>query len=162
MSSRLFEGTRTVRVVRIALLLVATTLVHAPDLAAQGQEERADSVLTVTARAFAAHWATGEASGLAPHLAAEGIRLQLDGPARAATPPRQAVAAIRAFLDGYREGAAEISRAVVAGGTDDRGFVEIRWTARVAGTSQEVEHTLFLSLARSEDRWRVEELRLLR
>lgn len=137
-------------------------MVPAAPLAAQGQSGTADSVLSSTARDFATHWAAGRADSLAQHLAPEGIRLHLDGPARMAIPPRQAVAAVREFLRGFDEGATEILRAAVAGGTEDQGFVEMAWTARVAGTSQAVEYTLFLSMARAGERWRVEELRLLR
>ncbi len=146
---------------RWLLLPVLMLLFPLFSTAAQAQEEAMDPELAPIAQEFARLWAAGQAEGLGPLLARDGIRLQLDGPARSATPPRQAVAAVRDFLRGFEERTAQATRAAVAGGTEDRGFVELAWSARRTGTSQWVEYTLFLSMTRMDERWRVEEIRLL-
>lgn len=145
------------------VLSVTVALVGLCPVPASGaQDQNLDPELSSTAAEFARHWAGGSADSLAAVLAPGGIRLHLDGPARSATPSRQAVAAIRDFLRAFDEAEAQVTRAAVAGGTEDQGFVEMIWTARKAGTSQVVRYTLFLSLSRLDDRWRVEEIRLLR
>ncbi|TVP54052.1 MAG: hypothetical protein EA351_14055 [Gemmatimonadales bacterium] len=144
-------------------LLVPVLMLVLPFLStgAQAQEEAMDPELAPIAQEFARLWAAGQAESLGPLLARDGIRLHLDGPARSATPPRQAMAAVRDFLRGFEERTAQVTRAAVAGGTEDRGFVELAWSARRTGTSQWVEYTLFLSMARLDGHWRVEEIRLL-
>lgn len=131
-------------------------------LSAQGSQATAEDQLTRVAGQFARHWAAGEAGALAPLLATGGIRLHLEGPARSAIPPRHAMAAIRDFLRSYVEGEAIVARVAGVEDSEDRGLVELHWVARVEGTSHAVEHTLFLSMIRADEVWRVEELRLLR
>jgi hypothetical protein len=143
-------------------LIMGILLLAFADLGAQERAELPDSPLTHAALDFAAHWAGGNSDSLSGHLAASGIRLHLEGPARSAIPARQATAAIREFLRNFEDGEATVVRAAEVGDQEDRGFAEFHWKARVSGTSHRVEHTLFLSMIRVEDRWRVEELRLVR
>lgn len=120
-----------------------------------------DLGLEAAARTFAAAWASGDASAVAGHLAPNGIRLHLEGTPRSALPPRQVSAAIRDFLRGYVDGRAQVTRVTPVAGSPDRGAAEIRWIARVAGTSEPVRRSLFVGLVRDGVRWRVDELRLL-
>jgi ketosteroid isomerase-like protein len=120
-----------------------------------------DLQLVQTARAFAQAWAMGDVDEVAAHLAPGGILLRLEGPARAALPARQAFAALREYLRPYEEGTVEVSRAAPVSGNPDRGFAELRWTARVSGTSQRVERSVYVGLGRHGDRWRVTEVRLI-
>ncbi len=103
--------------------------------------------------------AFGELSGL---FVPTGIRLQLDGPAHAGISPRQAVASLREFLRGFEQDRTLLSRASNVDGSPDRGFAEVLWSGRAAGTSDQVRRTLFLGLVRNGGDWRVDEIRLIR
>jgi hypothetical protein len=114
------------------------------------------------ARAFAGAWASGSVERITPLLSGSGIRLQLDGGPHGPLSPRQASVALRDFLRGYQGGGAVVTRAAPVDGSRDRGFAEIRWISRVAGTSQELRRDVFLGMKFEDDRWRVDEVRLLR
>lgn len=112
---------------------------------------------------FARAWAAGSPGRLATLLSGGGIRLQLAGHAHAGLSVRQAAAAIRDFLRDHEEGQAVLLRATPVSGTPDRGSAVVQWSARMAGTSQWIEGTLFLGLARDgEGRWWIDEIRLVR
>jgi len=100
--------------------------------------------------------------GLGEILASSGIRLQLDGTAHTGLSSRQALASLRDFLRGFQESEAYVTRAAPVAGSGERGFAEITWTARIAGTSQEIRRTLFLGFYREQGEWRVDEVRLMR
>ncbi len=114
------------------------------------------------AQSFAGAWGSGSVDRLSSLLSPSGIRLQLDGASHGSLSARQASAVLRDFLGGYEGGVATVSRAAPVDGSRDRGFAEIRWTSRLAGTSQELNRNLFVGMKFEEDGWRVDELRLLR
>lgn len=120
-----------------------------------------DLRMAQTANAFAQAWALGDVDEVAEHLSQGGILLRLDGPARAALPARQAFAALREHLRGYDEGTVLVARTAPVAGNPDRGFAELRWSARVSGTSHRVERSVYLGLVRHGERWRVSEIRLI-
>jgi hypothetical protein len=94
-------------------------------------------------------------------FATRGIRLQMDRVGHAGLSSRQAVASLRDYLRGYDGGRTVVARTAPVEGSSDRGFAEILWSARVAGTSQIVQRTLFVGLVREPAGWRVEEVRIL-
>jgi hypothetical protein len=135
-----------------------------PEIPAEGALARPDPLqneLEQVAVRFAAGWGRGSADAVAGLLSAGGIRLRLEGVERSALPARQASAVIRDFLKGYDAGEARVVRAAPVAGNPGRGFAEIRWQTRVAGTSHPVAHVVFLGLVREGNGWRVDELRLL-
>ena len=143
----------------------------AVDLAGTPQERPAPAADTIQAAAgsleaaavgFARAFGSGSADRMAAVLASGGIRLHLDGPGHAGLSSRQAVATLRDFLRNYDTSEAIVTRAAPVEGSPDRGFAEIRWGARIPGTSQTVYQSLFLGLNRQSGDWRVDEVRLLR
>lgn len=118
--------------------------------------------LEAAALRFARDWAAGGGGASGAVLAPRGIRLQLEGGAHTGLSARQATASFRDFLRDYEEGNAVLIRASKVSGSPDRGSAVIEWSARVSGTSQRVDRTLFLGLVRQNDTWRVDEIRLLR
>jgi hypothetical protein len=123
----------------------------------------ASNPLEETALQFARAWAAGSPGRMGALLAGGGIRLQLGGHAHAGLSVRQAAAAVRDFLRDHEEGQAVLLRATPASGSPDRGSAVIQWSARMAGTSQRVEGTLFLGLVQDgQGRWWIDEIRLVR
>jgi hypothetical protein len=119
--------------------------------------------LEETALQFARAWASGAPARMAALLTGGGIRLQLGGQAHAGLSVRQAAAAIRDFLRDHEEGQAVLLRAAPASGSPDRGSAVVQWSARMAGTSQRIEGTLFLGLVQDrQGRWWIDEIRLVR
>lgn len=91
----------------------------------------------------------------------DGIRLQIDGPARRGISSRQVAVSLRGFFREFDDERAFLNRATPVDGAPDRGFAEVLWSGRAAGTSDEVERTFFLGLFRSGGGWRIDELRVL-
>ncbi len=124
--------------------------------------ESIQPALQQAAQAFARAWGAGSADQLAGLLAPSGIRLQLDGGSHGALSSRQALAALREFLRGFQGGTASVARAAPVDGSPDRGFAEIQWSARVAGTSEVLRRNVFVGMRLESQGWRVDEVRLLR
>ena len=129
--------------------------------ATEAAVEMQPSELEVVAARFTAALGQGNVDQMARLLSEDGIRLRLQGLDRSALSVRQAQAALRDFFRGYEPGAAHLVRAAPVAGSPGRGFAEVRWQTRVAGTSHPAVHSVFLGLVRGEDGWRVDELRLL-
>ncbi len=94
-------------------------------------------------------------------LGSGGIRLQLDAAAHAGLSSRQAVASLRDFLREYEGAQTAVTRAAPVAGSPDRGFAEVHWSARVAGTSQALRRVLFIGLVEISGEWRVDEIRFV-
>lgn len=125
-------------------------------LAAQDQAQ-----LQTVARQIAAAWAGGAAQGVTSRLAADGVSLHLEGTVSGTLPTRNATAALRDYLRGHQPGEASINRISTLEGSGDRGFVELRWTTRRAGTSQTLRRTVFLGLREEGGGWVVDQIRVL-
>jgi hypothetical protein len=119
------------------------------------------SDLEQAALRFARAWGNGDVDQVMRLLSSRGIRLRLEGMDRNALSARQANAALRDFLRGHEPGEVGLVRAAPVAGTPGRGFAELRWQTRVAGTSHAVVRSLFLGLVLEGGDWRVDELRLL-
>ena len=135
---------------------------HVAGVASLDTIQVASNPLEAASLGFAGAVAGGSGVDLARFLAADGIRLQLSGPAHTGISSRQAVASLRELLRGFDRGQTFLSRASPADGSPDRGFAEVLWSARAVGTSDEIHRTFFLGLVRDRGDWRVEEVRLLR
>jgi hypothetical protein len=94
-------------------------------------------------------------------MASEGIRLHLPEEEHVRIRPRQARAALEAFLGGYGSGEARVARASLAGGSQDKGFAEVLWTTRSPGLPEPVMFTLFVGYSFANDGWTVTEIRVL-
>lgn len=127
-----------------------------PVLAAQEQEE-----LRAAARGLAGAWADGSDEGVSGRFVGGQVRLRLEANVVATLPKRQATAVLRDYLRGYEPGEAEVVRAALVDGSADRGFAELRWTARRAGTSQRLERTLFFGFRHEGGRWALDEVRVM-
>lgn len=123
--------------------------------------EVASNELEAISLRFAQAVRTGSATEIQAFLAQGGIRLQLDGPAHTGISSRQAVASLREFLRGFDQTRTILSRASPVDGSPNRGFAEVLWSGRAAGTSDEVRRTLFIGLVRDAVDWRVDEVRML-
>ena len=140
----------------------------APPLTSWDARAAADTIevpqtpLEFAAVGFARALAAGSADGLGSLMSLDGIRLQIEGPGGGGLSSRQAVASLLELVRRYEGGTAVVSRAEPLDGSADRGFAEVLWSARAAGTSDMLGLTLFLGLARQSDEWRVDEVRLLR
>lgn len=117
--------------------------------------------LASTARVLARSWAGGSDRAVARHLAQGRINLHLEGGVSASLPTRQAVAVIRDYLRGYDAGEVELARVALVEGSRDRGFAELRWSARRSGTSQTLVRTVFLGFRYDGGDWTVDEVRVL-
>jgi hypothetical protein len=94
-------------------------------------------------------------------MAADGIRLHLPEEEHVLIRPRQARAAMDAFLERYGAGETRLTRAPLAGGSTDRGFAEIQWNTTSPGLPDPVIFTLFVGYVLKNDRWTVTEIRVL-
>lgn len=155
-----------------AVLLAVLLLFGASPLLAQGRSSvgvqshgeppaRVLDELEAVATRFAQALGQGNAEAMARLMADGAIRLRISGVDRSALSARQAQAALREFLRGYEPGQVRLVRAAPVVGTPGRGFAELRWQTRMAGTSQPAFHSVFLGLVDTGSGWRVDELRLL-
>jgi len=75
--------------------------------------------------------------------------------------PRQAQAALRAFVGRYPGGDARVALVSPAGGDPRKGFAEIRWRSRAQGVGEPVTFTLFVAFSLEGQAWQVTEIRVL-
>ncbi|MSR22931.1 MAG: hypothetical protein EXR92_05210 [Gemmatimonadetes bacterium] len=153
-----------------AAALVAVALVGVPTTAlamgpsASVAPDTIDVVsnpLEAAALAFAQALFDASGGGMTAILAPAGIRLQLGGAAHVGLSSRQTVASLRDFLREYEGVRTAVTQAGLVAGSSDRGFAEIHWSARVAGTSEAIRRTLFVGLVGGDGGWRVDEVRFL-
>jgi hypothetical protein len=122
-----------------------------------GQQE----VLEEEALRFAAAWVNGDTRTLAGMLAPDGIRLHVQGDLHPSVDPNRAAGALRAFLEKYAGGEAELMRVSHTAGDPPTGFADLQWRTLVAGTGEVVIFTLFVAFADHEGSWAVTEIRVL-
>jgi hypothetical protein len=119
------------------------------------------SVLEREAANFAEAWSEKEIGTIGEGFAEKGIRLHLPDEDHLLIRPRQARAAVEAFLGRYRGGEAVVTRVSVAGGSPEKGFAEILWRTSSPGLPDPVTFTLFVGFSLLNDRWTVTEIRVL-
>ncbi|MFH1763678.1 MAG: nuclear transport factor 2 family protein [Gemmatimonadota bacterium] len=121
----------------------------------------AQSILEGEALRFAQAWEGEDLRLLGELMAEDGIRLHLPGEDHVLIRPRQARAALGAFLERYAGGEADLTRVSLAGGDLGKGFAEIRWRTGSPGVPEPVVFTLFVAFSSENDRWSVTEIRVL-
>ena len=121
----------------------------------------AQSILEGEALRFAQAWVGEDLPLLGEIMAEDGIRLHLPGEDHVLIRPRQARAALGAFLELYSEGEAELTRVSLGVGNPGKGFAEIRWETGSPGVPEPVILTLFVAFSFVDDRWSVTEIRVL-
>ena len=162
-SSYTVQGSPLALAFLLGLLLMPDSLSGASNDPLAGDTiHAAESALQEVSLAFAGALASGSGDRMADVLASRGIRLHLGDQGHVGLSARQAVATIREFLREYEQGQAVVTRAAPIEGSPDRGFAEVLWSGRVAGTSHSVRRTLFVGLIRDAGQWRVDEVRFLR
>jgi hypothetical protein len=110
---------------------------------------------------FARAWLEKDTRALGDLLAEGGIRLHLPGEEHQRIEPRQARAALDAFLDRYLEGGVETTAVSLAGGDRGKGFAEIRWQTGSPGVTEPIIFTLFVAFVSVDEEWVVTEIRVL-
>ena len=113
------------------------------------------------ARTFAQDWAAQDAEALGEVMAEGGIRLHLPGEEHNLVSPRQAKAALTAFLERYEGGDVRISRVALTGESPDRGYSELAWATGSPGVTGPVRFTVFVAFSARGDEWVVTEIRVL-
>ena len=110
---------------------------------------------------FAQAWEREDLRFLEEAMAEDGIRLHLPGEEHVLIRPRQARAALGAFLERYSEGEAQVTRVSLAGGDPGKGFAEISWRTGSPGVPEPVSFTLSVAFASEDESWSVTEIRVL-
>jgi hypothetical protein len=144
------------KVPAVSLLLASILLLAAGSLDAQDSTR-----LMSEARQIAGAWAGGADRSVTSRLAPDRVSLHLEGTVSASLPTRHATAALREYLRGHQPGEATIARVTLVEGSGERGFVELQWTTRRAGTSQTLRRTVFLGLRQEQGRWLLDEIRVM-
>ena len=110
---------------------------------------------------FAQAWEEEDTRLLGAIMARDGIRLHMPGEQHVLIRPRQAQAALQAFLDRYDGGETEVTRVSMAGGDSGKGFAEIQWRTGSPGVVEPVIFTVFVAYAFESESWVVTEIRVL-
>jgi len=134
------------------LLAVFLTAALGPGLQSIPDEE---------AERFAGAWVEKDVRALGDLMAEDGIRLHLPGEEHQRINPRQARAALHAFLEHYAGGEVDAIEVSLAGGDPGKGFAEIRWRTGSPGVTEPVIFTLFVAFAHVDESWVVTEIRVL-
>ena len=113
------------------------------------------------AHRFAEAWVREDLRTLGAAMAPEGIRLHLSGEEHALILPRQARAAIGAFLERYSRGEVQVTRVSIARGDPAKGYSEIRWVTQAPGVTEPQTFTIFVAFSLREEAWQVTEIRVL-
>lgn len=138
----------------LVAVLCASTPGASPTPASQASLEGA-------ANNLARMWERGSTDVLVQFLVAGGIRLRVRGEDHVSLSRRQAVAVLRDYLGGHRTESARLERVAEVGGSPLQGYAELRWTVLHEGTSQLVEHSIYVGFVREDEAWRVFEVRVL-
>ena len=119
------------------------------------------SMLEGEALRFAQAWEREDTRLLGEVMVEDGIRLHLPGEDHILIRPRQAQAALGAFLERHIGGEAQVTRVSLAGGDPEKGFAEIRWRTGSPGAADPTIFTLFVAYALENESWAVTEIRVL-
>jgi len=128
-----------------------------PHLDPRGPQE----VLEEEALRFAGAWVDGDTRTLEAMLAPGGIRLHIEGDLFPSVDLHRAVGALKAFLEKFDGGEAELMRVSYTPGVVPAGFADLQWRTQVAGTGEAVTFTLFVAFATNDGAWTVTEIRVL-
>lgn len=112
-------------------------------------------------RSFAEEWADRTSDQLASTFDTGGVLLAYDGREHRDLGRARLVAALDQIRDGNVGGGVRVVRVVPVAGSDDRAFAELIWESVSSGTSEAVERTLYLGLVLHDDRWWINEIRVL-
>ncbi len=114
------------------------------------------------ARTVAQAWARRDVGTIGSLMQPSGLRVQLDGEGHTGVSPRQARASLASFLDRHEVGEVRVRRTEVLGGVPAKGFAELDWVVQPRGARESVAYVIFLGLERSDDQWRIDEIRIVR
>ncbi|MCI0437000.1 MAG: nuclear transport factor 2 family protein [Gemmatimonadetes bacterium] len=106
-------------------------------------------------------WQRGDADALSSFAAKSGVSLDLEGHRVGPYMPRQVTSALRRLFEQRETVSATIGMGKEVGGEPRRAFVEITWVTRPRGTTIPEETTVFFSLEREGESWRITEIRLI-
>lgn len=112
-------------------------------------------------RSFAEQWADRSSDQLGATFDAEGVLLAYDGREHRDLERSRLLAALDQIRDGNVGGGVRVVRVVPVAGSEDRAFAELVWESVSSGTSESVERTLYLGLVLHDERWWINEIRVL-
>ncbi|MGW8267701.1 MAG: hypothetical protein ACWGSQ_15155 [Longimicrobiales bacterium] len=128
-----------------------------PSVFPGGQQE----LLEGEALRFAGAWVDGDTRTLEAMLDPDGIRLHIQGDLYPSVDLHRAAGALKAFLEKFDGGEAELMRVSHTPGAVPTGFADLQWRTQVAGTGEVVIFTLFVAFAANDGAWTVTEIRVL-
>lgn len=140
-------------ITRAAAIAGLLLLVAVP--AARAQDAELDKVLERLGTA----WLLGEAAAVVEFSSHRGISIELDGEKIGPLAPRQAAAVLRRLFESRETVSVRLGMANVVGGSPQRAFGEVSWTARAPGTTIPERSTVFFALLK-EDGWKLTQIRV--
>lgn len=111
---------------------------------------------------FAQQWAEPGSADLLDVFDPRGVLLAFDGREHRDLDPPKLLATVDQVREDAIGGGVRLLRVVPVGDNNTRAFAELLWEAVMAGTSEAVEHTVYLGLVQRDERWWISEIRLLR
>jgi len=121
----------------------------------------AQAALEDEAMRFARAWVDRDYSVLESMMVPDGLRLHVQGELFPSVDLRRAAVALRGLLGRYEGGEVELMRVSRSTGQEGRGFADLQWRTRVAGTGEVAIFTLFIAFELQERGWVVNEIRVL-
>lgn len=151
-------GVRRANPTAVVVLLVAVLGASspAPSRAPEGQAS-----LEGAATNLARMWERGSVDVLVQVLVAGGIRLRVGGEDHVSLSRRQAAAVLRDFLAAHRTESTRLERVAEVGGSPLQGYAALRWTVVLEGSSQLIEHSIYVGFVREDEAWRAFEVHVL-
>ncbi|MBT8336907.1 MAG: DUF4783 domain-containing protein [Gemmatimonadetes bacterium] len=120
----------------------------------------AQTDLSTLTESIARAWSRGDAEALTPHLSDQGLDLSLDGEAHTGVSRRQARAALAGFLADWDPETVSVRQSENLGGEPVRALLEFGWEPTARGTPERRSFVIFVSLQRTLEAWRIEEIRV--
>ncbi len=110
---------------------------------------------------FAERWAQNTSNGLRETLDPNGVLLALEGREHRDLDAARLLATVNQVRSGSVGGSVRLLRVVPVAGSEGQAFAELLWEFVMVGTSESVQHTIYLGLVHHDERWWVSEIRLL-
>ena len=122
----------------------------------------AQEALSQAASRFSQAWVGRDLGTIGTLLAAEGVRITIEGQDYHVLAERQALVTLGDFLSRHEGDAFDVKRIAELGGDPAHGISEVIWEAVDKSSGERLDRTLFVAFILEAGAWRVEELRILR
>ena len=111
---------------------------------------------------FASAWQGERPRAIEGLLAPDGARLNLESDGYGGVAPRRILAALESYWEDWASSSVEVARVSQMDEEPNRAYGELVWQGSSEVTGESFEATIFLGLVRTDDGWRVDELRTMR